>query len=150
MRKIRNTGQPIEVTDRFDALVERFEKVPGMVALYLYGSYDTPLQTPLSDVDLAVVFREDGEPDAKERLRLTGLVIVTLGEDDVSLTFLNRAPLPFQHEVLHTGRPLLIQDDVALADFSERVVKRYCDFVIDYEAMRADYDEGLRQAYGGG
>lgn len=150
MKKIRNTGQPIDVTDRFDALVERFEKVPGVVALYLYGSYDTPLQTPLSDVDLAVVFRDDAEPNADERLRLTGLVIATLGEDDVSLTFLNRAPLPFQHEVLRTGRPLLIQDDVGLADFHERVVSLYCDFAIDYEAMRADYDEGLRQAYGSG
>lgn len=150
MRKIRNTGKVIDVKSRLDALGERFSAVPGLVAVYLYGSYDTPLQTPLSDVDLAVVFRGDTAPDADERLRLTGVAMDTLAEDDVSLTFLNRAPLPFQHEVLRTGRPLLVRDEVALADFRERVVHRYCDFVIDYEAMRTDYDEGLRQAHGSG
>ncbi|HZD05274.1 MAG TPA: hypothetical protein VE173_10160, partial [Longimicrobiales bacterium] len=70
--------------------------------------------------------------------------------EDVSLTFLNRAPLPFQHEVLRTGRALLVRDDIALADFREFVIDRYCDFAIDYRAMLEDYDEGLRQAYGGG
>lgn len=150
MRKIRNTGTRIDVSSRIDNLVERFGRLPGLVALYLYGSYDTPHQTPLSDVDLAVLFAEDALPGPDERLRITGVAIEALREDDVSLVFLNRAPLPFQHEVLRTGRPLLVRDEVALADFRERVVDRYCDFVIDYEAMRADYDEGLRRGYGSG
>lgn len=150
MRKIRNTGEPIEVTEGLHALAVRFREVPGLVALILYGSYDTPLQTPLSDVDLAVLFRDDARPDADERSHLTGLAMETLGEEDVSLVFLDRVPLPLQHEVLRTGRPLLVRDEVALADFRERVVHRYCDFVIDYEAMRRDYDEGLRRVYGGG
>lgn len=150
MRKIRNTGEAIDVTDGLEALVERFRAVPGLVALFLYGSYDTPLQTPLSDVDLAVLFRDDARPDADERSRLTGVAMATLAEEDVSLTFLGRAPLPLQYEVLRTGRPLLVRDEVALADFRERVVHRYCDFVIDFEAMRRDYDVGLRRAYGAG
>lgn len=150
MRKIRNTGKLIDVSSRLDTLVERFRDQPGLVALYLYGSYDTPQQTPLSDIDLAVLFEEGDAPGPRERLLLTGVAIEALEEDDVSLTFLNRAPLPFQHEVLRTGRPLLVLDDVALADFHQRVVHRYCDFAIDYEGMRADYDEGLRRAYGSG
>lgn len=150
MRKLRNTGEPIDVSGRLDVLVERLRSEPGLAALHLYGSHGTDLQTPLSDVDLAVVFADDSVPGPEDRSRLVGIAMEALGEEDVSLTVLNRAPLPFQHEVLRTGRPLLVRDEFALADFRERAVHRYCDFAIDYEAMRADYDEGLRRVYGSG
>ena len=150
MRKLRNTGEAIDVSDRLDALLELFRGVPGLVALYLYGSYGTPDQTPLSDVDLGVIFERDAVPEPRERVRLTGETMATLHEDDVSLTFLNRAALPFQHEVLRTGRLLLVTDEVALADFREYVVDRFCDFVIDYEVVLADYDAFLRETYGTG
>lgn len=148
MRKLREDSRPIDVADRLPALIERLGREPGLAALILYGSYATERQTPLSDVDLAVVFREDAQPGARDRLRLTGLVIDLLDEEDVSLTFLRRAPLPFQHEVLRTGQLLLVRDDAVFADFRERVVHRYCDFIIDYRAILADYDEGLRLEYG--
>lgn len=150
MRKLRNTGQPIDVSERIDVLVERLRAEAGLVALFLYGSYDTDHQTPLSDVDLAVVFADDSVPGPEDRLRLVGVAMEALREDDVSLTVLNGTPLPFQHQVLRTGRLLLVRDEGALADFRQRVVHRYCDFAIDYETMRADYDEGLRRAFGSG
>ncbi|MGD2070051.1 MAG: nucleotidyltransferase domain-containing protein [Gemmatimonadota bacterium] len=148
MRKLREDSQPVDVDDRLPALVDRLGREPGLVALILYGSYGTERQVTLSDVDLAVVFRGDALPSAPDRLRLINLVMDLLGEEDVSLSFLGRAPLPFQHEVLRTGRPLLVRDEVAFADFRERVVRRYCDFVIDYRVILEDYDEGLRIEYG--
>lgn len=150
MRKHRTApGPATAVADRLPALVDRFREVPGLAALILYGSHGTARETPRSDVDLAVVFREDAPPTPEERLGLTSLAMEILRDEDVSLTFLDRAPLPFQHEVLRTGRTLLVQDDIALADFREEVVRRYCDFVIDYRLTLKDYDEGLRRAYGG-
>jgi predicted nucleotidyltransferase len=137
-------------TDRLVALRARFGEVPGLVALILYGSHGTARETPRSDVDLAIVFREDAQPPPEARLRLTSLAVETLEDDDVSLTFLDRAPLPFQHEVLRTGRALLVQDEIAFADFRERVVSRFCDFIIDYRVILKDYDEGLRRVYGAG
>lgn len=138
----------IDVSDRLDDLVLRLEGEDGLAAVYLYGSYGTPHQTPLSDVDLAFVFRPDMGPDFDDHLRLIGIVTRTLTEDDVSVTILNREPLPFQHEVLRTGRPLFIRDEVGLADFVEFVIDRFCDFAIDYDAMLRDYDRSLREAYG--
>lgn len=148
MRKLRETSHPIDVDERIPVLVDRLGREPGLVAVILYGSYGTERQDALSDVDLALVFRKDAQPRAADRLRLTGLVIDLLDEDEVSLTFLGRAPLPFQHEVLRTGRPILVRDDEAFADFRERVVSRYCDFIVDYRMILADYDEGLRLEYG--
>jgi hypothetical protein len=62
--------------------------------------------------------------------------------------FSNDAPLPFQFEVLSSGRRLLLRDEIAHADFVEFVIDRHSDFAIDYERFLRDYDEGLRHAYG--
>lgn len=150
MRELGATSDDPRLAEDLPALVDRFREESGLAALFLYGSHGTPRQTPRSDVDLAVLFRDDVRPSSRRRLRLTALGMELLEQDDVSLTFLGRAPLPFQHEVLRTGRPLLVRDEVALADFRERVIRLYCDFVIDYRVMLADYDEGLRRTYGAG
>lgn len=148
MRKLQSATDERAVTERLPALVERFRQLPGLVAVILFGSHGTDDETPLSDVDLAVLFGKDVQPDGRERLRLTGLASELLEDDDVSLTFLRRSALPFQHEILRTGRPLLVLDEIALADFREYVVGRYCDFVIDYRVVLADYDAFLRETYG--
>lgn len=148
IRKLRNDGRPIDISSRLPELISALGETDGLAAVYLYGSYATPYQTPLSDVDLGFLFRPDSVPDFDGVLRLVGLVTGVLAEDDVSVTILNDAPLPHQIEVLRTGRKLLVRDEVAHADFVENVIDRASDFVVDYEAVLRDYDEGLRLAYG--
>ncbi len=152
MRKLRNDGEPIDVTEALVALRRRLAKMPGLVALYLYGSYGTEHQTPLSDVDLAVLFRPDEVPGFKGQLELTGLATEILGQDDVSVTLLNQAPLAFQFKVVSSGRELLVADPIAHADFLEELLDRYGDFSVDYVAFLAEYDRSLREdmLHGGG
>lgn len=119
----------------------------GLVAVYLYGSYGTPFQTPLSDVDLALVFAEEQVPQARQHLELIGRITETLQEDDVSVTILNSAPLAFQHKVLAEGRRLLLLDEIAHADFVERTVTRYCDFAIDEARFFEEYDRALIEEF---
>ena len=114
--------------------------MPGLAAVYLYGSYGTPFQTPLSDVDLALVFVDGEEPSPHQRLELIGRITETWREDDVSVTILNRAPLAFRHRVLAEGRRLFLRDEIAHADFVERTVTRYCDFAIDEARFFEEYD----------
>ena len=147
MRKLRNDGEPIRIDDRLDALRAALGEVEGLVAAYLFGSYGTADQTPLSDVDLALVFTRDAVPAFAAEIDLVGLVTGVLGEDDVSVTVLNRAPCAFQRRVLAEGRPLLTTDDVALADFVEEVIDRYCDFAIDREHFLREYDDALRERF---
>lgn len=150
MRKLQLPSPATDPGEQLRALVEGVREVPGLVALLLFGSHGTDAQTALSDVDLAVLFRSQGEPDARKRLELTGRISELMEDEDVSLTFLRRAPLPFQHEVLRTARPLLVLDEIALADFREHVVDRYCDFAVDYRVMLEDYDAFLRETHGSG
>ncbi len=69
MRLLRVTGRPIDVEDRWDALRNVLEETPDLVAAYVFGSYDTEYQTPLSDIDMGFVFRLRQEPDFDEEMR---------------------------------------------------------------------------------
>ncbi|MGH7589731.1 MAG: nucleotidyltransferase domain-containing protein [Gemmatimonadota bacterium] len=55
----------IDVSDRLDELASLLENEDDLVAAYLYGSYGTNHQTPLSDVDLALVFRTHAVPTSR-------------------------------------------------------------------------------------
>jgi len=146
-RKIRNTGRMIDVSARLPELESILSDVPGLAAVYLYGSYGTRFQTPLSDVDLALVFADGEEPSPRQHLELIGRITEALREDDVSVTILNTAPLAFRHRVLAEGRRLLLRDEIAHADFLERTVSRYCDFAIDEARFFEEYDRALIEEY---
>lgn len=66
MRKLQRTDELISIESRMEALQECLQETTSLVAGYLFGSYDTPEQTPLSDVDLAFVFRPDSVPSRGE------------------------------------------------------------------------------------
>jgi predicted nucleotidyltransferase len=147
MRKLRNDGKPIDLGSRLETLCEDLAGYEGLVAIYLYGSYGTSFQTPLSDVDLALVFRPDAVPDFSAQCELIGQAMSTLHEDDVSVTVLNHSPPVFQHRILSTGRLLRVTDPIALADFTEEVLRRHGDFVLKHRAFCREYDAALVEDY---
>lgn len=120
----------------------------GLAACYLFGSHGTEWQTPLSDVDLALVYGgRSTAPTFEEELELIGLVTEALGEDDVSVTILDRAPLAFRFDVLSKGRPIFVFDELALADFVEETIDRHGDFAVDRDRFAAEYDRALAEDY---
>lgn len=150
MRKLRTDGRPFDVDARLPVLRELLGATDGLVAGYLFGSYGTPHQTPLSDVDVALVFRKGAVPSLDDELRLRGEILQALREEDVSIVILNRAQSPFQHRVLSEGRLLYCRDETALADFVEDVLRTYLDFSIDYRHFLQEYDQALRERYAHG
>lgn len=150
MRKLHNDGRPIDVDALLPRLKAALESTPGLAAVYLFGSYGTPWQTPLSDVDLALIFAPGAAPGFERELELIGVVTETLGVDDVSVTFANRAPLAMRFDVLSKGRRLFVFDEIALADFIEETIGRYADFAIDQKRFLAEYDRALVGEYADG
>jgi len=146
-RKIRNTGRAIDVSARLAALERTLRNVRGLAAVYLFGSYGTEFQTPLSDVDLALVFVDGATVTTKRLVELIGCITEALHEDDVSVTILNRAPLAFRFRVLAEGRLLLMLDEIAHADFLEATITRYSDFAVDEAGFKNEYDESLVEEY---
>lgn len=150
MRKLHNDGRRIDVDERLPALRKALQALAGIASCHLFGSYGTPWQTPLSDVDLALLFRPGFAPTGSEELDLVGTVSEALQEDDVSVTNLNRAPLAFRFRVLSDGKPLFVFDEISLADFVEETIDRYADFAVDRDRFLAEYDRALVEDYAHG
>ena len=148
-RKIRNTGRAIDVSAHMAALERALRDVRGLAAVYLFGSYGTEFQTPLSDIDIALVFGDCDDVTMKQHVELIGRITEALHEDDVSVTILNQAPLAFRHRVLAGGRLFLMIDEVAHADFLESTITRYSDFAIDEVRFFQEYDRALVEEFCG-
>jgi uncharacterized protein len=136
-------GPRIDITPRLDELLAELSRLDGLVAAWIYGSYGTPYQTPLSDLDLAVLYRPDRLPARRDEWEVQQRIAEILEEDDVSVLVLNRAPVILQLKVLAEGRRLLCRDSEALADFTERVLDEHSDFMIDHRRFAAEYDRAL-------
>ncbi len=141
------TGSPIDVQPYLQDLQIYLESVEGLIAGWIFGSYGTPYQTPLSDLDLALLFHRDRVPNLSRQGQLYLDIPEILHEEDVSITILNRAPVLFQLRVLETGRRLLCRDPIALADFTEEVISHHADFIVDHEQFVKEYDQALRERY---
>lgn len=135
----------IDLSQNMDQLGSYFNNNPLILAAYLFGSYGTEYQTPLSDVDFGILTIKPTL--VKEELKIMSDLSELLSEDDVNIVFMNQADLLIQYQVLATGRLLHCKDQIFLTDFIELVTKRYCDFRIDFESFTRDYDLGLREEF---
>lgn len=146
MRTAKRPEQ-MNIKPQMGALVRYLQAQDDILAAYLYGSYGTPYQTALSDIDIALLFYHEKKPDLRRLLSLEADIAQICATDDVNVVVLNDADVILQHRVLETGRPLLEKDLVAVSDFRERVFVVYGDFEPFYRAFCRDYDRALREAF---
>lgn len=143
----RETARPIDVEPFLGDLRRYLESRDGLIAAWIYGSYGTSYQTPLSDLDLTLLYRKDKVPDLAEEGRVWSRITQVLHEEDVSVTVLNRASILLQFQVIKTGRRLVCRDPIALADFVEWVLSRHADYAIRHRKFAAEYDQALVERY---
>lgn len=133
-----------------DELIARLEPVLNsprltetVAALYLFGSYAAGRQTPLSDIDLAVLFDTSLEKETylPERLRLLGEMSTVLGTDAVELVVLNEAPPALGYRVTRDGLLLYASgnSNSQLVNFKVKTWDRY----FDYEPTQRIFSAGL-------
>ncbi|MHB1043111.1 MAG: type VII toxin-antitoxin system MntA family adenylyltransferase antitoxin [Eubacteriales bacterium] len=137
----------IDIRNRVPLLLKYFESKGDILAAYLYGSYGTGEQTPLSDVDIAILLKRGVKDSFDEQLEISSKVAEIANNDDVNVLVLNTAPVLLQFRVIKSGRLLFARDQDELADFQELVCKVYADFMPDYQAFARDYDQALKEAY---
>lgn len=124
------------------------DSLPGLAAVYLYGSGARRERTLLSDVDLAVLFAEDASEEMRwEELPAFGSAVARAllevrGERvDVDVHDLEALPLAVQGRVLTEGTLVCSRNEERRVRFEERTRRRYFDF-LPFE--RTDTAEGLR------
>ncbi len=128
-------------------LVKYLEQQDDVLAAIIYGSYGTAYQTPLSDVDLALLFRKNRRPGIERVLVLEAGIASVCREDDINVLVLNDADVMLQFRVLETANLIYERDHSALCDFREYVFKVYGDFAPFYRESTREYDNVLREVY---
>lgn len=138
---------PEDLADRIDALSQAWSGDPDLAAIYLFGSRAGGGGGLRSDVDLAVVLREDLDADARWRKRLTLLsdACRRLGTDAVDLVILEDAPAPLGHRVLKGGRLLREALPQRRAQVAEHIFRRYLDEAYLRRVLDAGLAERLRE-----
>ncbi|SPF55222.1 putative nucleotidyltransferase [Candidatus Desulfosporosinus infrequens] len=99
-------------------------------AVFLFGSLATNKETPLSDVDLAVLYHKGLSLDELDRFHLQVMGIITdlLQSDDIDVINLNTAPLTMQYGAIKQSKILLLNNREEYIDYWEQTVKYYLDF----------------------
>ncbi len=138
-------------------LVEDFEGREDIIAVYLFGSRAQGEGDHLSDVDLAVLLREDLPKETLWRLeeRLAVEISERLENRNLDFVVLNLAPLVAQFEVISTGRLLLSNDEVRRTDYEVAVMTEWWDFqkyeeLFDrylLERIKEDFGDVEREQY---
>ncbi|MDI6823632.1 MAG: nucleotidyltransferase domain-containing protein [Thermodesulfobacteriota bacterium] len=110
------------------------------VAVYLFGSRAQGSARADSDIDLALLLPDDCSLPATERIDLIARLEELAGRR-VDLVLLNRAPLPLQFEIIHTGIVLYESSFDARTDFEDIVVRDYLDLSPMLERSRQEIME---------
>ncbi len=100
----------------------------GVSLLYLFGSYAEGVATPLSDVDVGVVFA--GEPPSRSAAYqpLYELATELFPDQTIDLVFLQQAPLELQGDVVRHGTVLYERTPGDDATFAEQTMIACADF----------------------
>jgi predicted nucleotidyltransferase len=138
---------PEDLADRLDALARVWSGDPDLAAIYLFGSRAGGRGGPWSDVDLAVVLREELDAAARwqKRLALLGDACQRLGTDAVDLVVLEDAPAALGHRVLKRGRLLRDLLPQRRAGIAERILRCYLDEAYLRRVLDAGLADRLRE-----
>jgi len=139
MNNSRNLGKTTDI------LVDYFKNDPQIVSAFIFGSFGAVWQTPLSDLDLAVLFTED--IPLMEELKRTAEISSLLGLEDIDFINLNKAPVHLQHEILLKGTGIFDGKPELTQDFVEKVLEIYHDYQGILSKYREDFHEGLIEDY---
>ncbi len=102
----------------------------GAVLGYVFGSYARGKMTPLSDVDVAVVFGEEVPKDKRFdiRLKIAHEIGKLLGIERVDVVDLKDITSPLlKHRATLRGEPVLVNDEVARLRMEHGILQEYED-----------------------
>ncbi|MDX2236462.1 MAG: nucleotidyltransferase domain-containing protein [Hyphomonadaceae bacterium] len=102
------------------ALLE--SRIPGLQAVYLFGSRAAGAARPDSDIDVGVLAAAPLPAPLRDALA-ADLAAAVLR--DVDLVDLRQAPTVLQHEIIRVAQPILALDPTAAALFEVQVMRAY-------------------------
>ncbi len=101
------------------------EKVVGLQAVYVYGSYTTNHFSDESDLDLAFMTERGLENLLRWKVQQELAVFIAR---DTDLLDLRRTSIVMQFEVISRGKRIFCADEDAVSQYEMLVYSRYLDF----------------------
>jgi len=115
----------------FERLKDIFTDYSYIASAYLFGSQASGKMNPLSDVDIAVLHK-DNAPKGRELIHeedyLSYRIAKTLRVKEVDLIDLDSQGLIFQHNVLRRSKLIYDADPAFRVMFEVKVITEFCDF----------------------
>ena len=109
----------------FDAIPQIFSKYPSVLAVYLFGSYATGKSRRDSDLDLAIVPRDE---KAREQMLDIMADLVRHVYEHIDLVILDTKDVVLRFEAVRHNRLVYRTDDFDPGTFTSRIVREYWDF----------------------
>ncbi len=125
-----------------DNILLELRDIPGVDAVYLFGSSVNGKMTGISDIDLAILFSENKIVDI-DRLDIMSRLSSAAGRD-VDLVILNDASPLLYHEILLTGKLILENNRECRIQREVKNRKLY----EDYRHIHSIYMMGMRKRHG--
>lgn len=122
-------GGPLKPLDELLPALRAACQRHDVVLAYLYGSQARGTPGPLSDVDIAVLFRAElsGQERLRQLLAVMGEFMDIFQREDVFVADLNDATPLLRFEVYREGRLLYCQDDAIRVKFLMEALRDYED-----------------------
>ncbi|MGB9700890.1 MAG: type VII toxin-antitoxin system MntA family adenylyltransferase antitoxin [Thermodesulfobacteriota bacterium] len=142
---IKEKKLPPNILEKIPQLIDTLQKCEDVIALFFFGSLATGKLRPLSDLDIALLLKDNiskGKLFNRE-IDLICLIGKELGTEEFDLIILNTAPLRFAHQILKNGKKIFVKDQRRLANFQEEVIKKYIDFKFYQEQFNQAFLSGL-------
>ncbi len=114
---------PHDIQERLKAVPDRVAGLPGLVALWLFGSFARGEATPISDVDVAYLLDQAimGEDRDRAETSLYVALAETLHSDEFGFVDLERAPSYLAWQICRHGRLLWCENAARVAQVVEAV-----------------------------
>ncbi|HET7370402.1 MAG TPA: nucleotidyltransferase domain-containing protein [Gammaproteobacteria bacterium] len=98
------------------------DKLPGLIAVYRFGSYGTDAMRPDSDIDLGLFAERPLDP--VQLFDLAG-ELATLAHREVDLVDLITCSTVMRAQIIATGERLLCRDEFRCENFADTAFSRY-------------------------
>lgn len=131
-----------------DKKTELVFKKYGVRIIYLFGSQVKGRKTPLSDIDIGIVFEDISIKNKDPAKIFTELyeaikVYLKIQDQKLDLVYLQEAPFSLQMDVIQNGKVLYSESEEFRTDYEEYVMRHYMDWKYEDDLYNTEMTEAI-------